>query len=126
LVSLPKERPQLKRLTAICLALPRAAREVSGLHARFHVRKRTFAYFLDDHHGDGIVAVTCKVPREDVTRLIERDPTRFYLPDYLGPKGWIALCLDVNPVDWNEVRRLVVGSYRLVAPRKLADSCRCA
>jgi hypothetical protein len=27
------------------------------------------------------------VPREEMTMLMERDPTRFYLPDYLGPKG---------------------------------------
>ena len=120
----PGERPPLKRLTAICLALPEAKREMSGLHARFHVRTRTFAYFLDDHHGDGIVGVVCKVPREEVTMLMERDPTRFYTPDYLGPRGWIGLSLDVKPVDWTEVRRLAAGSYRLVAPKKLADSCR--
>ena len=118
------ENPLLKRLTTICLALPEAAREISGQHARFHVRKRTFAYFLNDHHGDGIIGVTCKVRREDMAGLLERDSTRFYVPDYLGPKGWIALCLDVTPVDWSEVRRLVAGSYCLVAPKKLADSCR--
>jgi predicted DNA-binding protein (MmcQ/YjbR family) len=123
-VSCPKERPQLKRLTAICLALPEGGREVSGQHARFHVRKRTFAYFLDDHHGDGIVAVVCKVPRHEMTTLLEHDPTRFYVPDYLGPKGWIAMCLDVKPVDWAQARRLVSESYGLVAPKRLADSCR--
>jgi hypothetical protein len=95
----PAEHARLKRLTAICLALPEAVREVSGQHARFHVRKRSFAYFLNDHYEDGIVAVTCKVPRDEVTTLIKRDPTRFYLPDYLGPQGSIALCLDVKLAD---------------------------
>jgi predicted DNA-binding protein (MmcQ/YjbR family) len=45
---------------------------------------------------------------------------RFYLPPYVGPKGWVALRLDLGEVDWNEVAELVLDSYRLVAPRRLA------
>jgi hypothetical protein len=52
---------RLTRLTKIALALPETARHTYGSHAQFRVRKKTYAYFLDDHHGDGIVAVTCKV-----------------------------------------------------------------
>ncbi|OLC81329.1 MAG: hypothetical protein AUH72_09825 [Acidobacteria bacterium 13_1_40CM_4_65_8] len=104
----------------MCLALPETGREIQGQHTRFHVRNRTFAYFLDDHHGDGIVAVTCKVDRADMPAFLERDSTRYYVPEYLGPKGWIALCLDVKPVDWAEVGSLVRGSYIRVAPKTLA------
>ena len=119
-----REDPRLARLTKLCLALPEAGREIQGRHARFHVRNRTFAYFLDDHHGDGIVAVTCKVDRTDMPAFLERDSTRFYVPEYLGPKGWIALCLDVKPVDWAEVGALVRGSYLRVAPKALAAGVR--
>ncbi len=55
------EDPRLVRLTKVALALPEAARQLAGRHAAFLARNRTFAYFLDDHHGDGHVAVTCKV-----------------------------------------------------------------
>ena len=55
------EDPRLTRLTQFALALPESTREVRGSHAQFLVRKKTFAYFLDNHHGDGIVALTCKV-----------------------------------------------------------------
>jgi hypothetical protein len=55
------EDRRLTRLTKICLALPETTRTTMGKHAGFLVRKKTFAYYLDDHHGDGIVAVTCKV-----------------------------------------------------------------
>jgi phosphoribosylglycinamide formyltransferase-1 len=107
---------RLEPLRAICLALPEAELVVREPHAQFVVRKRTFAYFLDDHHGDGIVGITCKGPQE---RLAEH-PERYYLPSYLGSRGWVALRLDVGEIDWDEVEDLVTGSYLQVAPKRLA------
>jgi hypothetical protein len=114
------EDRRLVRLTKICLALPEAIRQISGEHAGFLVRKRTFAYFLNSHHGDGIVGVTCKVLPGDNTALVAAQPARFYMPSYIGPKGWVGLRLDLGEVDWDEVTELVVGSYLLVAPKRLA------
>ena len=116
----PSEDRRLARLTKICLALPETTRECCGQHADFHVRKKTFAYFLNDHHGDGMVAVACKVLPGDNAALAAANPERFYLPAYIGPKGWVALRLDVGHVDWEEVAELVGTSYRLVAPKRLA------
>lgn len=118
----PKEDARLTRLTKICLALPEATREVVGRHAGFYVRKKTFAYFLDDHHGDGIVGISCKVLPGDNTALIAADPRRFYMPAYVGSKGWVGLRLDTGKIDWEEVEELVTHSYRLVAPKRLAAS----
>jgi phosphoribosylglycinamide formyltransferase-1 len=115
-----REDPRLARLTKICLAFPQVTRKILGRHAAFLVGKRTFAYFLDDHHGDGIVAVTCKALPGDNAALAAAQPDRFYLPAYIGPRGWVALRLDVGKVDWDEVRELVLGGYRLVAPKRLA------
>jgi hypothetical protein len=115
-----KEDPRLVRLTKICLALPEAASDRCGQHAGFYVRKRTFAYFLNDHHGDGIVGVNCKVLKGDNKVLAAAQPDRFYIPAYLGPKGWVGLRLDMGEIDWEEVTELVSGSYRLVAPKSLA------
>jgi hypothetical protein len=50
-----KEDRRLTKFTSICLALPEATRQIMGRHAGFYIRKKTFAYFLDDHHDDGIV-----------------------------------------------------------------------
>jgi predicted DNA-binding protein (MmcQ/YjbR family) len=111
---------QEARLTRICLALPEATREVMGRHAGFRVRKKMFAYFLNDHHRDGIVCVCAKVLPGDNTALISAQPARFYMPAYIGPKGWVALRLDRGAVDWKEVAELVKTSYRLVAPKSLA------
>lgn len=114
------EPPILARLTRICLALPEAKREITGSHASFRVRKKVFAYYLDNHHGDGIVAVCGKTALGENVDLIAADPARFYLPAYIGPRGWVALRLDTGDVDWDEVAALVVASYRLVAPKRLA------
>jgi hypothetical protein len=101
-----KEDPRLMELTTIALGLPEAERKICGRHAQFLIRKKTFAYFLDDHHGDGIVAVTCKVLRGDNKALAEAQPRRFYLPAYTASKGWVALRLDVGKIDWEEVKEL--------------------
>jgi len=114
------EDPRLVRLTEICLDLPEATRQDSGSHASFLVRKKTFAYFLDNHHGDGIVAVCCKVALGENADLAAADPARFYLPAYIGPRGWVGLRLDGSAIDWSEVTELVAGSYRLAAPKRLA------
>ena len=114
------EDRRLTRLSKICLALPKATRQVRGKHAQFCVGKKTFAYFLNDHHGDGIVSVTGKVLPGENHALAAAQPERFYLPAYVGPRGWVALRLDVGKVDWDEVAELMKCSYGLVAPKKLA------
>jgi predicted DNA-binding protein (MmcQ/YjbR family) len=86
----------------------------------FYVRKKVFAYFLDNHHGDGIVGLVCKVLPGDNTALIASHPAKFYMPAYVGPRGWVGLRLDRGKVDWDEVEELVSHSYQLVAPMRLA------
>ena len=109
----------ISRLRKICLALPEATRELKGDHASFCVRKKVFAYFLNNHHGDGIVSIACKALPGDNAVLVAAQPERFYMPAYIGPRGWVALRLDRGKIDWDEVRELVTGSYRMVAPKRL-------
>jgi predicted DNA-binding protein (MmcQ/YjbR family) len=110
----------LERLSAICLELPEARRKDSGTHAAFRVRGRTFVYYLDDHHGDGIVGLNAKAAPGVAERLVEDQPDRFYRPAYLAHRGWLGLRLDTADLDWDEVTGVVVESYRLCAPRSLA------
>lgn len=114
-----REDPRLRRLTEITEALPETARELSGRHAIFRVRKKTFAYFLDDHHGDGIVGVSLKVPDGEAEVLMSANPDRFYRPSYTR-KGWIGLRLDSGNPDWELVSELVTDSYVATAPKRLA------
>jgi hypothetical protein len=114
------EDERLVRFSKICLGFPWAGREIMGSQAGFKVKKKTFAYFLNDHHGDGIVGVLCKVLPGDNAALIKADPKRFYMPAYVGPRGWVGLRLDVGRVNWGEVEELVNGSYQLIAGKTLA------
>jgi hypothetical protein len=116
----PTEDRRLTQLSAICLVLPETSRRMMGRHAGFYVRKKTFAYFLEDHHGDGIVGLNCKVLPGDNAALIASNPAKFYMPAYIGVRGWVGLRLDVGEVDWEEVDELVAHSYRLIAPKRLS------
>jgi phosphoribosylglycinamide formyltransferase-1 len=74
-------------------------RELHAWPAQILTRKKAFAYFLNDHHGDSIVAVTCKVLPGDDERLVEAQPRRFYLPAYIASRGWVAIRLDTRKVN---------------------------
>lgn len=114
-----KNDKTVAKVSEVCLALPGAERRLSGSHATFLVRKKVFAYFLDDHHGDGIVSVCVKSELGENVDRARRDPKRYYLPEYIGPRGWFGLRLDRGRVDWREVASVVERSYRLTAPKTL-------
>ncbi len=108
-----------ERVTAICRALPGAEHKDQGDHTIYRVRGKVFAYFLDDHHGDGIVSVCVKSQLGENVDRARLDPERFYLPAYIGPRGWFGMRLDRGRVRWREVAEIVEQSYRLTAPKSL-------
>ena len=116
------EDSRLTKLTKICLALPEAEGRARGDHSDFRVRNKVFDYFLNNHHGDGIVSICCKAALGENIDRASREPERFYLPAYIGPRGWFGLRLDGEAIDWSEVRNLIDLSYRLVAPKKLVSA----
>jgi predicted DNA-binding protein (MmcQ/YjbR family) len=108
-----------ERVTAICRALPGAEHVDQGSHTTYRVRGKVFAYFLDDHHGDGIVSVCVKSQRGENVDRARLEPGRFYLPAYIGPRGWFGMRLDRGRVRWPEVAEVIEQSYRLTAPKSL-------
>jgi hypothetical protein len=124
-VARPRAATCRKRLAALCAELPEAEERgggEGGRHRAFIVRGRTFGYFTDDHHGDGRLAVICKAAPGEQAVLVAAEPDRFFVPPYLGHRGWVGLWLDTGPVDWAEVRELLVESYCRTAPKRLAAS----
>ena len=71
------------------------------------------------HHGNGRPAVWCKAAPANQALMVKAAPTRFFVPPYVGPSGWVGVWLD-RRVDWAELADLLRDGYCLVAPRKLA------
>jgi predicted DNA-binding protein (MmcQ/YjbR family) len=114
-----KEDKWLARVSDVCLALPEATRELRGDHADFRVRKKVFAYFLNSHHGDGIVSICVKSALGENEDRARKSPIRYYLPAYIGKRGWFGVYLNRDPVDWDEIKSIIALSYRLAAPKTL-------
>ena len=68
--------------------------------------------------GDGRLSAWCKAPEGAQEILVEAAPERFFVPPYVGHKGWIGVRLDADP-DWTEVESVVRRSYLMTAPRRL-------
>ena len=77
-----------------------------------------FATYLDNHHGDGQLALWLNAAPGDQDVLVKSDPKRFFVPPYVGPSGWVGVRLDMK-VNWNVVAKLVEESYRVTAPTRL-------
>ena len=109
----PLEDKRLTRLSKLCLALPGTTREDGKSHASFRVRKTIFAYFLNEHDPDGIVSVCVKSELGENVDRVGAFPETYYLPPYIGAKGWFGMRLDRGTIDWNEVAKIVSLSYHL-------------
>jgi hypothetical protein len=111
----------LGRVRALALALPQADETVSHGMPCFGIEKgKKFAYFTQDHHGDGIIALIVKTSApEEQAMLIDSDPDIYYRPAYFGPSGWVGIRLDGGETDWERIEERLSRSWRSVAPRKL-------
>lgn len=105
-----------QRLRRICLALPEAAEKEAWGDPTYRVRDKIFAM---EKRGDGRISVWMKAPDGSQAILVGADPDRYFVPPYVGHKGWIGVRLDDDP-DWEQVAALVQRSYALIAPKRLA------
>ncbi len=114
--------PALARLRALCLALPEVTERLShGEPCWFIQSKRAFVSYSDHHHDDRLGFVCAGQPGAQQA-LLAADPARFFVPPYVGGRGWLGVYLDVPDVDWDEVADLVREAYLQVAPNRLAVS----
>lgn len=108
----------LERLRKLCLAMPEATERLSHGEPTWFVRdKKVFVMYVDHHHDDR-VGFWCAASHEAQEQLVAALPKRFFVPPYVGHRGWLGVWLDV-PVDWDEIAELVEEAYRTVAPKRL-------
>src|SRR4051794_18903971 len=106
----------VERVRKLCLALPETTERLSHGAPTWFVRdKKTFVMYHDDHHGDGRLALWCAAPPGAQAELVGEDPERFFVPAYVGHRGWLGVRLDCD-LSWDEVAELVEDAYRTVAP----------
>jgi hypothetical protein len=109
----------LERVRGICLAFPETSERLSHGAPTFFIRgKKTFVMYVDDHHGDGRLALWCAAPDGVQADLVDSEPDRFFRPPYVGHRGWIGVRLDRDR-DWDEIAGIAEDAYRRVAPRTL-------
>ena len=113
-----KRKSPLDHLREICLALPEAEERETWELPTFRVRDKIYAMFVEDE--DDRPAFWAKAPPGNQTHLVEADPERFFVPPYVGHKGWIGIHLD-RRVTWREVAVVVERSYRMTAPKRLVE-----
>src|SRR5260370_32198598 len=101
-----------------CLWLPEAEEFVSHGSPNFRVRGKTFATYVVNHHGDGRVALWLNAPPGKQELHVESEPEHFFVPPYVGPRGWLGVILD-HGIEWNRIPALVREGYEKVAPGEL-------
>jgi phosphoribosylglycinamide formyltransferase-1 len=112
-----------KHLVRICESLPNVTVEPVGHdreHLVFQIGKKKLAYYQFDHHGDGVISLVCKSNLNEQRRLVQFDSETFFVPAYVGSRGWIGMRLDLDEVDWETATELLKRGYQETAPRKLA------
>ncbi len=105
------------KLRKVILAWPETDERLSHGSPTFWGGRKTFATFVDNHHGDGRIGVWIKSDADTQEGLVEANPDVFYVPPYVGPSGWIGVRLD-RDIDWDLVEGLLLDGYRAVAPKR--------
>ena len=108
----------LERLRQICMALPEVSERLSHGEPSWFVRgKKQFVTYANHHHDDRL-AFWCAAPAGAQETLVESNPDQFFVPPYVGQRGWLGVRLDV-PTDWDEIADLVTDAWKVVAPKRL-------
>jgi len=106
----------------ICLTLPETSERLSHGAPTFFVRgKRAFLMVLTNHHDDGRFAIWCAAPAGMQRMLVEADSERFFVPPYVGHRGWLGVRLD-RGLDWDELAGIAEDAWAEIAPPKLVAS----
>jgi len=108
----------LDELRRRCLALPAVTERLSHGEPAWFVNDRKLFVTYADHHHDDRVGFWCAASPIAQEAVVGSAPDRFFVPPYVGHRGWLGVYLDIL-VDWDEIGALLVDAYRLVAPHRL-------
>jgi hypothetical protein len=109
------------KVRKVCLVLPEVTERLSHGEPTFFVRdKKSFlTVMVDGHHQIAFPHLVCAAFTGVQSQLVEERPETFFVPAYVGVRGWIGARLDTG-LAWDEVASLARDAYRCVAPQTLA------
>ena len=109
----------LERVREFCQGLPETVERPShGAPTFFAGGKKTFVMFHDDHHGDGRLALWCAAPPGMQLGLVEATPDVYFVPPYVGHRGWVGVRLD-RGAPWDEIAGVLEEAFLERAPKSL-------
>jgi len=108
---------QQARVRRICATLPETTEKLSHGEPTFFVRKKVYVMFANNHHNDGHIAIWLPVPPGAQGVLVQTWPSTFFVPPYVGVKGWVGIELD--QIGDEDLADRIAQAWRLIAPKKL-------
>jgi hypothetical protein len=118
--AVPTDAALVDALRVRCLALPEVTEKVSHGSPSWFVR-RMFVTLADHHHGDPHLALWAAAPPGVQGELVAAEPDRFFVPPYVGHRGWIGVRLD-RSLPWDEIAGAVEDAWLTVAPKRLVEA----
>ncbi len=116
-----RRKRALRQVRGLCLELPETTERLSHEAPTFFVRdKRPFVMVLTDHHGDGRFALWCAAPDGMQAALVAADEERFFVPPYVGHRGWLGVRLD-RGLEFDTIAGIVEDAYAEIAPARLVE-----
>jgi hypothetical protein len=121
-VSTPRLEAAAARIRPVALALPGVVERVSHGAPTFFTREgragRTFASLHDEREWfEGRLCLWFAAPEGLQDALVGGAPERYFVPPYVGHRGWVGLRLDVGETDWDEVAGVVEDAYAFTVAR---------
>jgi hypothetical protein len=97
---------------AFAMSLPEAEERETWGNATFRVRAKIFTMFDESERRLWIKSVL-----DEQRALIAMDPEAFFVPSYVGSKGWVGVV--IARAERDEVQELITEAWRMTAPRRL-------
>ena len=118
-ITSPAALAALEKLRDITATFPEVSERPSHGTPTFFIRdKKVLTHLWEDHHGVEGVYLWCPAPPGVQAELVALEPERFFVPPYVGARGWLGVRIETES-DWDEVTEILRDAYRLVAPKSL-------
>jgi hypothetical protein len=109
----------LQRVRRLCATFPPTEERLSHGEPTFFVGGRVYVMFANNHHADGHVAVWIPVPPSLQATLLKTEPDKFFMPPYVGVRGWVGV--ELEAISDEELAAHILEAWRLIAPKKFQN-----